>query len=125
MENLSPVCGREDLFSLQAAARQVYVHPQLMDYMVELVRATRETGKLEITAGVSPRGSLALLRSSRAYALVHGRDYVTPEDVQELAVPVLAHRLVMPRTYGGSRSPQEVIRQVLGQVSVPTEEWRR
>ena len=125
LENLAPVCGREELFSLQAAARQVYVHPQLMDYMVELVRATRETGKLEITAGVSPRGSLALLRSSRAYALVHGRDYVTQEDVQELAAPVLAHRLVMPRTYGGSRSPQEVIRQVLGQVSVPTEEWRR
>lgn len=74
LENLAPVCGREELFSLQAAARQVYVHPQLMDYMVELVRATRETGKLEITAGVSPRGSLALLRSSRAYEI--GRAHV-------------------------------------------------
>ncbi len=122
---LTPVCSRGELMALQAASRQVYAHPQLMDYMVELVRATRETGKLEISAGVSPRGSLALLRMARAYALVQGRDYVTPEDVQELAVPVLAHRLVMTHTYGGGRSPQEVIRRVMEQVAVPTEEWRR
>lgn len=125
LEKLSPVCGREELKALQTAARQVYVHPQLMEYMVELVQATRDTEKLSITAGVSPRGSLSLLKAARALALVRGRAYVTPEDVQELAVPVLAHRLVMPHTYGSGRRPEEAIRQVLKETPVPTEEWKQ
>ena len=123
-ESLEPVCSREELLELMQDAEQVYVHPQLLEYLVEVAQRTREERRLGITAGVSPRGSLALLKAVKAYALVKGRSYAVPEDVTTLAVPVLAHRLVMPKTYGSSREPEAVIRQVLEFVPVPTEEWK-
>lgn len=120
LEELQPVCAKEDLFHLQQDCLEVYVHPQLMEYMVHLAAATR-IGR-EVRMGVSPRGTMALLRSARAYALVRGRDFVIPEDIKALAVPVLAHRLVLS---AGSHSGQGVIRGLLETVPVPTEDWRR
>lgn len=73
--------------------------------------------------GVSPRGSLAFYRAARAYALVKGRDYVVPEDIKALAVPVLAHRLVLARTLTGRSTGRQIIEQLLNTVFVPTEEW--
>ena len=122
---LKPVCSHQEFIALMRKAEEVYIHPQLLDYVVEIVAATRENKTLDITAGASPRGSLALLRSAKALALVKGREYVTPEEIKELAVPVLAHRLVLPGIYGQNAAPQEIIRRILSQVPVPTEEWDR
>lgn len=120
-EKLKPVCSREEILSLQTQCREIYVSPVLMDYLVSLVQATRTNS--QILSGVSPRGSLALLRASMALALIRGREYVVPEDIKELAVPVLAHRLVCARTIDGSRRTAAVMEQILNSVPVPTEEW--
>ena len=72
---------------------------------------------------MSPRGSLALLRASKAYALVKGRDHVVPEDIKALAVPVLAHRLVLQKAYGSLAAPEKIVAQLLDQLPVPTEDW--
>ncbi len=93
-----------------------------MGYIADLVAATRTAD--HIVMGVSPRGTLAILNAARAYAMVCGRDFVTPEDIKALAVPVLAHRLILQR--GGSRSTgSAVMTDILDQVPVPTEDWSR
>ena len=94
------------------------MHPELQEYLLELVRATRENG--EILGGVSPRGSIAFFQSAKAYAYVQGRTYVVPEDIKTLAVPVLAHRLILGT---GAGREKELIEKILGQVPVPTEDW--
>lgn len=73
--------------------RKIYVHPEIKKYLVDIAEASRQDG--ELLSGVSPRGTLALFKGNRAYAWLKGRDYVVPEDVKALAVPVLAHRLVL------------------------------
>lgn len=132
-DNLRPVCTRQELMSLQREGEAVFVHPQLLEYLVEVVQATRRPGLQGVAAGVSPRGSLAFFRAVKAYALVRGRRYATPEDVKSLAVPVLAHRMVLAASYGygngfmnGNKagSAEQLILQVLDTVPVPTEEWK-
>lgn len=120
---LEPVCTGAELTELKAAAEQVYVHPELLDYLVELVRATRNAAAAGVISGVSPRGSLAFLKTVKAYAMIQERDFVVPEDIKTLAVPVLAHRLVMPKTYGSSTLPEHVIETILKTVKVPVEDW--
>ncbi len=123
LESLNTVCSVEELIELQEAYKQVYIHPELMNYIVSLIQATRSTA--EIVSGVSPRGTLALLRAVRAYAFVQGRDYVVPEDIKALAVPVLAHRLVFPRGTYGRVAGEQIIEKLLKQIPVPTENWGR
>ncbi len=118
LTELKPVCGAEDLKKARQEYREVYVHPELREYLVNLVRATRENG--EILGGVSPRGSIAFYQSVKAFAYVQGRTYVVPEDIKTLAVPVLAHRLILGTGAGRER---ELIEKILGQVPVPTEDW--
>lgn len=122
LEELNPACTREDILQMQRAYKEIYIHPLLMGYIADLVAATRVTEA--IVMGVSPRGTLALLNAVRAYALVCGRDFVTPEDIKALAVPVLAHRLIIQR--GSARhNSQAALLEVMGQVEVPTEDWSR
>lgn len=123
---VDPVCSGQDITALSKASLNVYLHPHLMEYMVALVQGTRDNAN--VLLGVSPRGSLALSRAVRAYALVNGRDYVVPEDIKALAVPVLAHRIVMPGMpgiAGGRETGASLIEKLLSQVPVPTEDWRR
>lgn len=120
-DELEAVCDGAALQALKEEAEAVFVHPHLLDYMVELVMATRSHG--EVQGGASPRGSLALYRAVRAYALVKGRSHVVPEDVKALAVPVLAHRLVIARTLTGQSCGRQIIEEILHTVSLPTEEW--
>lgn len=122
-ETLSPVCDGSCVLRAREAARQVYVHPHLRTYLVELVQATRKDQ--EILSGVSPRGMLALVHAAQAYAWIHGREYVVPEDIKTAAVPVMAHRLVLSRGYGSALTGEKKIREALEQVAVPTEEWER
>ena len=88
---------------------------------MDLVQATRNDS--QILNGVSPRGSLALFRAVRAYAMVQGRDYAVPEDIKTLAVPVLAHRIITARTFGMQASAADTITRLLESVPLPTEDW--
>lgn len=117
-----PVVKKEDLLELQRAYKEVYIHPVLLDYMVQIVEETRVLKAAAL--GVSPRGTLAFLKAVQAYALIQGREYVIPEDIHRLAVPVLAHRIILQggMVSGGSAA---TVKQILSVVPVPTEEWKR
>lgn len=120
LAELRPVLSGERLQSLQVMIRRVRVEPSVESYIVELVRATRSHNGVEL--GVSPRGTLALYRASQAYAAIHGRSYVIPDDVKNVARPVLAHRMIatsQTRLHG--RVMEQVIDEVLHSVSVPVE----
>ena len=120
LDALQPVCGREELLALQQAAEQVKIHPALLEYMARLAQASRSFHGVEL--GVSPRGTLSLMRASRAYAFVQQREYVVPEDIKAVAVPVLAHRLAV--TGGvGSQAQKQAVEELLQSVPVPTEDW--
>jgi len=93
LNNLEPVVTREELLELQQQVRQVRVDQSLAGYIVDLTTATRRHE--HVMLGCSPRASLSLFRASQAAALYDGRDYVLPEDIRDLAVPVLSHRLVL------------------------------
>ncbi|MGI6755180.1 MAG: AAA family ATPase [Atopobiaceae bacterium] len=123
LEVLKPVCTIDELLEMQQQYTNVYVHPEIMRYMAQIVEATRTSP--EVVSGVSPRGTLALLRAVRAYAFIQGRDYVVPEDVKVLAGPVLAHRLVLPRGFEGRSAGIKQIEKILERVDVPTENWGR
>ena len=111
LDTLRPVVSRDELARLFAAVEAVYVDPLLRGWIVELVRATRELEELEV--GASVRGSLALDRLARAVALVEGRAYATPDDVERLFVPVLAHRFVpSAETLAGSESRTELLERI-------------
>lgn len=122
-EKLKAVCTAEEVKTAGEAVKKVYVHPQLLSYMVSLTQATRKDR--EILSGVSPRGTLALLHASQAYAWIQGREYVVPEDIKHVAVPVMAHRLVLAGGFGSTVTGESRIREILERVSVPTEEWER
>lgn len=123
LESLAPVCSKEQIVELQAAARKVYIHPVLLDYMVDLAHASRQMRGVEL--GVSPRGTLALMRASQAKALVEGRQFVTPEDIKEVGVPVIAHRLAVSGMAGFSQAQKEAAASLLSSVALPTEDWSR
>jgi MoxR-like ATPase len=118
LENLKAVVSTSDVLDIQAEVRNVRFDQTIGEYLVRLVSQTRNDSRLRI--GLSPRGSLALYRTSQALAWQHGRDYVTPDDVRELAVPVLAHRLVLETKarYSGATS-EDIIRELLESVPVP------
>ena len=122
IEGLTSVCTKEELIALQGAVKDVYIHPQLMAYIADIVKATRDNKSVSI--GVSPRGSLAMLNAVRSFALIQGRDYVIPEDIKALAVPVFAHRLILKGSMTGVGA-EAVINDILSQVSVPTEDWSK
>ena len=118
---LSQVIDRETLLEMQAAVELVHVEPSVGRYIVELVAATRESSSLAV--GASPRGSLALMKLSRCRAGLAGRDFVTPDDVKAVAVPALAHRLVLkPELWVQRRSGEDVVRETLATVPTPRAE---
>ena len=96
---------------------------QYLDYMVDLAHASRQMRGVEL--GVSPRGTLALMRASQAKALVEGRQFVTPEDIKEVGVPVIAHRLAVSGMAGSSQAQKEAAASLLSSVALPTEDWSR
>ncbi|MBQ7944747.1 MAG: MoxR family ATPase [Lachnospiraceae bacterium] len=119
LQSIEPVCSLEEIKQLQEACRQVYIHNDLKDYIVNLVQATRKEGAQQ---GISPRGTLAFLRASQGYALMQGRDYVVPEDIKKVAVPVLQHRLIMDM---GEQQKVSYIQGLLQSVALPTEDWTK
>lgn len=123
IEEIEAVASAEDICRLQQTYREVYIHPELVDYLQRICMATRN--RKEIRVGVSVRGTLAFMRATQAYACLQGRNYVVPEDVKKLAVPVLAHRLVLEGNYYLQDAARTQVELILKEVPVPTEEWAR
>ena len=121
LEELQAVATVEEIQNLQKTYKEVYIHPELLRYMQAICMATRK--RKEIRVGVSVRGSLTLMRAAQAYACIQGRNYVVPEDVKKLVVPVLAHRLVMEGNYYLQNAALAQLEQILKEIPVPTEEW--
>jgi MoxR-like ATPase len=118
---LRPVVDRETLLAMQQAVEGVHLDESIGRYVVDLVAATRENSSVSV--GSSPRGSLALVKLSRCRAALGGRDFVTPDDVKSVAVPALAHRLVLrPELWVQRRSGEDVVREILDQVRTPATE---
>jgi MoxR-like ATPase len=118
---LAAVCDRETFLALQRAVEMVHVAASVGLYMIDLVAATRRSNRVQLGAG--PRGTLALVRLARAHAALRGRDFVTPEDVKEIAVPALAHRLVLkPESWVQRISGEQIVEDCLGEVPTPAAE---
>ena len=120
LETLAPVASRAEVIATQEAYSACQVSQPVMRYMAQLCQATRTDERAQL--GVSPRGLLALLRACQAYAAVRGRDYATPDDVKTLAVPVLAHRVILRGLYGKRGENEAFIREILDRTPAPTEE---
>jgi MoxR-like ATPase len=117
-ETLEPVLSVDELLGLQWRVREVRVDDALLNYLVAIVKLTRRAEGVEI--GVSPRGSVSLYRAAQALALVEGRDYVVPDDIKELAMPVLAHRLMLKEGAGRhAEASRLIVEEILQRVEVP------
>ena len=118
---LEPVITTEDVLRLQETVGQVRVDESLIDYLMAVVAATRQSDKLEL--GVSPRGSLALFRAAQALALIEGREFCQPDDIKRLVVPCFAHRVLVNSRYAAFDSQQQpaenILREILNQIAVP------
>jgi MoxR-like ATPase len=115
--DIRQVLGLEELRQMQGAVKEIYVDQAVAEYIVRLATATREHP--DVYLGASPRGSINLYRASQALAALDGRDYVIPDDVKQLAVAVLAHRLIV-KSQASLREidPDAIVREVLGQVPI-------
>jgi MoxR-like ATPase len=118
LDDLEPVADANEVTGLIKLAREVHVAPPLRHYIVELSEATRDNS--DVYLGASPRASLYLMRSARALAATRGRDYVVPDDIQELVVPVLAHRILLsPEAQMRGASAEDVLRAVMDRTTIP------
>jgi len=118
LDRLEAVADHEDLVGAIAAARAVYVEDSVNEYVVTILRHTRESPLLAL--GASPRAGIALLRMSKARAAAHGRDYVVPEDVQAVAAPVLSHRVILaPEARASGMRGQDAVERALSEVPIP------
>ena len=118
---MNAVVSGDELLALQEAVKHVFVSEAVKQYVVDITFATRENDSLYL--GSSPRGSLGLFRTGQAWAAVHGRDYVLPDDIKALAEAVLAHRvLVNPSARLKQVTPKRVIADLLQRVPMPDAE---
>ncbi len=121
LDELESILTLERLEEARREAVQVSVHPCIREYMVDIVQATRNGEG--VVMGASPRGSLALLRCARAYAYLEGRSFVIPDDVQAVAVPVLAHRIMLGYGQGGAKGSISFLHKILQSIPIPTENF--
>ncbi|HIS68566.1 MAG TPA: MoxR family ATPase [Candidatus Gallacutalibacter stercoravium] len=121
LDALQSVTGKEEILQAQQQVRAVKVGDAVKDYILALVRATREDEKIRL--GVSPRGTLALLRASQGWAGMHGRDYVLPDDVKAVCLDVLTHRIICKgaNVMQGSSAARERMEHILATTPVPVE----
>jgi len=118
VDSLAPVLRPSDIVALQAVVRNVKVEPPVADYLLDLIEATR--AHAEVSLGASTRAALAYYRASQALALLSGRQYVTPDDVKGLAIPVLAHRLMTKAwDQGGRNDTEQIVGEIVAAAKVP------
>lgn len=120
LDSLASVITQQEIKELQALVPTVFVSDEVYSYLIAIVTATRSHP--EISFGVSPRGSLQLLKAAQARALLRGRDYVVPDDVKALIKPVLAHRIILKDSFRGETNrADELLDRLVSGISVPTE----
>jgi MoxR-like ATPase len=118
VDDLRPVASVEDLVAARNTARHCHVSELVYDYAMDIIEATRKAGALRL--GASPRGTLGLIRSAQALAVVRGRDFVSPDEVKELAPDVLVHRVMArPEARLSGEGARRVIRELLEDIAVP------
>ncbi|MGN7311980.1 AAA family ATPase [Alkalicoccobacillus gibsonii] len=123
LDQITPVLDTADLLELRAQVGSVYIDEAMKSYLVQIVQETRNDELISL--GVSPRGSIALLKAAKALALVNGRDYVLPDDIKYLAIPVLSHRLTLSTQARMSGvSAHEVIEKLINRIRVPVPKRR-
>jgi len=120
--SVEPVAGREDFNGIEEIFKNTRVSEDIYSYIIQIVEATRKHH--EVLLGVSPRGSQALLKTSQALAAIKGRDYVIPDDVKQMAIPVLAHRIIARHSGSESGKPvtHTILEQILQRIPVPSED---
>ena len=120
LTKLEPVVTAQDVVDAQEALPKIFVHKDIMGYIVSLVEATRNFES--VVLGVSPRGALSLMKVAKGYAAIDNRDYVMPDDVKKAALPVLTHRIMLTSSAKIKKNAAEnVIKEIVEAVSVPTE----
>ena len=121
MSELEPVLDAEGILNLREEVKRVHLGEVLMDYIARLAWATRENRHVRL--GLSPRGSISLMRSALAYAYLQGRDYVLPDDLKYLFPYVASHRLILEyESEYGENDKSELLQEILAQVPVPVED---
>lgn len=121
LNTIESVCSKDKIIEMQDTVKNVYVHKDILKYIYEIVKSTRNNSHINI--GVSPRGTLAFLRACQSYAAINGRNFVTPDDVKDLAIPVLSHRIIVQNTYLSTKENEKLLVQILDNIDVPTENW--
>ena len=115
---IEKIVSKEDILEMQKLVEQVHIEPQLEKYIVNIVSKTRTHSSIEV--GASPRGSLSILKLSKANAWLHQRNYVLPDDIKEIAVPALSHRIILtPDQWIRGTKPELIIEDILKKVDVP------
>lgn len=118
MKSLVPVCTAQEVIDMQELVGNIYCSREVRIYVATIAAATRQNAALQL--GVSPRGSIALLRASQACAVLAGREYILPDDVRRMALPVLSHRLILtPEARMKGHSAEGILRQLLDTLPVP------
>lgn len=119
LDHLEPVMAKEELLSLREEVKQVRLDESIETYLLSIIQATREAAFIE--TGVSPRGTLAFMRASQAQAYIKGRNFVTPEDVREIAPFVLGHRIVLSMEGEMRVTKSAIVQEILELIEVPVE----
>ena len=122
LEELKVVCTKEEIIEASKICSKIHLSEELQDYILKIVEASLK--HQSIALGVSPRGTLALVKACQVYAAINGRDFVTPEDVKILAIHVLSHRIILKDNvkYKGV-SNSSIVQDILDNIEVPTEKW--
>lgn len=122
LDTLEPVCDAQDIIKIQDEIKDVYVDKSLNSYIVDIVSSTRKHG--DISLGSSPRGSLSLFRASQAWAFYNERDYVLPDDIKKMAIPVLSHRIILKQEAKLKKIyPEELLRNIINKINVPVVDY--
>jgi len=117
-DGIQPVVSREEVLVMQTMVERVHLDESILDYILTIIKETRNPKVFEL--GVSPRGAIALKRAAQSHALIEGRAYCIPDDVKEMAVPVLSHRVILKHDrMGGKGREEEALKDVLERVKVP------
>lgn len=121
LRTLIAVVTQEEILAIKKEINDVFVHESIEEYIASMTVATRSRER--VIAGASTRAALALLRAAKAYAALEGRNYCIPDDVKKLAVPVLAHRLVVSYGYQKGQEAEKIVQEILETLPVPTEDF--
>lgn len=121
LESISEVCSKEEIIEMQKLIKEVYVHKDILKYIADIIQATRNDDSIDL--GVSPRGTLALLKCCQSFAAINNRKYVVPDDVNNLVPYVLGHRIIPNNSINSMEGNNKIIKNIVDNIPVPTEKW--